>query len=216
MTLVRVSIQNMDQVQAELRDINANQVPFATALALTKTAQGGQLKVRNDILPRQFTLRRVSWAKQGIRIQAATKQKLEATVQDINPYMDLQETGGDKLPYGSAIAVPLSGARPTLGALIADSDRPHAVMARGGFIRNGIMYAVALKAGRRGSIGKGIKGISKAASWDKQIVPMYALVPRASIKPRYGFADAMKQVVEETFAQNFSTAFAQAVRTAKR
>jgi hypothetical protein len=55
--------------------------------------------------------------------------------------------GGTKIPYGSAIAVPLEGARPNPRALVAKENYPHEVMARGGFIRGNVMYAVAFKQG---------------------------------------------------------------------
>jgi hypothetical protein len=211
----RIQLRGIETVQAEFRDINANQIPFATALAMTWTAQDSQHLIQEQVLPSRFTLRRVSFMKQGVRIKAATKTNLEATVQDIHPFMGLQETGGEKFPFGSAIAVPLEGARPSVGALIPENKRPKAVMAAGGFIRNGIMYAVTAKYSKQRRRG-GMVGPMNASRQRNQIVPMYVLVSQASIKPRYEFEKSIEAIVGPRFQQNFPKAFAQAVRTARK
>jgi hypothetical protein len=217
MPIIRVQLRGLKEVQDEMRDIHANQIPFATALSLTTTVKQGQSFLRTNVLPVRFTLRHASWIKQNVRITPATKAKLEASVEDTFAAMELQETGGDKIPYGTAIAVPLSGARPRPGALIKDEDRPHAVMQRGGFIRNGIMWAVTIQhTGARRRLNRNIAGIASTGTWERKIVPMYALVPRAVIKPRYGFEQAVLKVIEANFKNNFHDAFLRAVRTARK
>jgi hypothetical protein len=103
-------------------------------------------------------------------------------------------------------------------SLIAKADRPKAVMQRGGFIRNGIMYAipnrqrlgrVSWRRGRQGPQPLAMQGPMKP-------VAMYALVSKASVKPRYEFEKSVTDVVNKTFEKNFEVAFAKAVRTATR
>lgn len=216
MEIVRVRLMGLDQVQAELRDVKGNQLPFAMMLAIRDTAYDAQKVVREQVLPQRFTLRRAAWMKRNIQVEQPTKQNLRAVVQDTFDAMKLQEKGGDKIPYGKAIAVPMEGARPRLSSLIDAQNRPAEVMAHGGFIRNGIMYAVALKAGRRGRVSRSVFGIQKAATWQRKIIPMYALVPRAKIKPEYGFRDSVVATANKNFKQNFEVSFAKAVRTAKK
>jgi hypothetical protein len=216
MTLARIQIRGAKEVQDEFRSINADQIPFATALALTRTAQDGQKDIQDVVLPTRFTLRRGPFMRAGIRIRAATKANLVAIVQDIHSFMELQETTGLKTPtYGRALAIPLRGARPTMTALIKDDDRPHAVMQRGGFIRNGVMYAVRqrYKKERR---RRGKYGPVNASRQRNEVVPMYFLVDRWKWQPRYGFVDDVRKIVEQRFKPNFAGAFAQAVRTARR
>jgi hypothetical protein len=210
--LVTVRIENLKEVQAELRSIASDQVPFATAMALTKTAQAGQGKIRSDVLPTKFILRRAAWMKNNIRVKSATKTELAAEVRDTYRAMVLQETGGIKIPFGSKLAVPLSAARPSESSLISPQNRPAAVMARGGFIQGNILYGVPSK--RAHGPHKNRRG-ARGASSSGDIVPMYALVPRARIDQRYGFEDAVIQVVHETFGANFADAFKRAVRTAR-
>jgi hypothetical protein len=202
----------MKQVQDEFRDINANQIPFATAKSLTMTAQDGQRGVQEH-MGEKFVLRQQSFMKKGVRISAATKAKLEAIVGDIHGFMELQETGGTKLPYKEFICVPIiGGARSSLSANIRDDDKPHAVMSRGGFIRNGVMYAVLV---RRQRMAKGTQG-PRFATRTGDIKPMYVLVHQAHLKDRYQFLATVTAIVQANFRNNFALAFQQAVRTAKR
>jgi hypothetical protein len=214
MPIVQLRIENLKQVQEEMRAIASDQLPYATALALTKTAQAGQRNIRDTVLPSRFVLRRASWMKANIKIDPATKANLVAAVRDTFGAMALQETGGAKIPYGSAIAVPLRGARPSPASLISPQNMPSAIMARGGFINGNIMYDVTVKAGRRRAV-KGAFGVSSSASWSRQIIPMYALVPRANVPARYGFEAAVEEIVRTTFGDNFREAFKRAVRTAR-
>ena len=220
MLRLAIEVRYVPEARAELLDTYANQIPFANALALTADAKDAQDYIRRTTLPARFTLRRPAWAKQGIRIQAATKASQVAVVRDINPYMALQQSGGVKIPFGNAIAVPLSGARRNVKSLIDPENMPHAVMQRGGFIRAGIMYAVTFKRGRSKRLSRslrpsGIRGteLRAAPSWSREIVPMYALVKRAVVKPRYGFDADVMNVVRRNHARNWAVAFEKAVKT---
>ena len=212
MPIARIKIENLKEVQAALKRTAAEEIPFVTAAALTGTAKVGQGKIRGEILPAHFTLRHAAWMKNNIRVEPATKTKLLATIRDTFGSMVLQEGGGTKIPYGAAIAVPTKFARPSAQSLILPENRPAAVMARGGFIRGNVMYAVAYR--RKGRLKRGAAGPMNAAPTDDgAIVPMYVLVPRATIRPRYGFEAALLAVVAQEFAPQFSAAFQKYVRT---
>jgi hypothetical protein len=212
---VTISVKGLTETIRELISVDRDQIPFATAKALTLTAKSRQ-KLVQATLGQRFILRREAWARQGVRIEPATKTKLQAVIKDINPYMALQEEGGQKLPmHGSKVAVPLTGARPTPRALIREENLPAAVMANGGFIRGNIMYRVVLKAGRRKAVSRAIGGIREAANWARKIIAMYALVPHASVKKRYGFEQTVTQGVVDEFRRNFEVTFEEARKTAK-
>jgi hypothetical protein len=103
---------NIKQAVAKLQSItDAKQLPFAIARALTVTARDVQDEVRNNLAQR-FTLRN-NWVRQGIQIQRATKQNLEAMVFSRDAFMGLQEVGGAKSPLGNYLAVPTSLVRRT-------------------------------------------------------------------------------------------------------
>lgn len=219
---IDISINGEREFKQAVDDLALNQVPFALAKSLTRTAQNRQKAVQDALGDGRFILRQPAFLRAGVRIEPATKANLVARIKDIDWFMVLQETGGTKLPrYGEFIAVPLSGARPTPQSKIADSDLPAAVMKSGnGFIRPNqqgvpIMYRIVLKAGRRGKLARGIAGISKAAAWERQVLPMYALVKQAHITAVFGFKDTVMNGVEAIFRDNFAREFEEAKRTAR-
>lgn len=213
--MIKVVIQNTDRVIQNFRGIHDDQLPFAMARSLTGIAKQAQDSVQTA-LPARFTIRRLAWARGGIRVEAATKRDLFAVVKDIHSYMQLQEEGGTKLPqFGRFLAVPLSGARRSVTAIVDKADLPGAVMASGlGFIRGNVMYRANFvrSSSRRGF--RGVKGFN-SGSWSRKIIPMYALVPKASVPARYGFVDIVKKVVGRRWEQEFAQAFAKAVETSK-
>ena len=209
---VTVKVEGLKELQRELGIVGRDGVGFAAVVMLSRLALGARDQIRRAILPQHFTLRRPSFLKQGVRAIRATKQTLESFVEDIDPFMVLQEEGGEKIPYKEFLAIPLVGARPTLRALIRPEDRPDAVMQQGGFIRGQIMYRpevvhAILKGGRR-AVGKRL-----AAAADRGgIVPMYALVKSAHIPKRYGMQEAVEQFVEENYRAEFVRAAGQYVK----
>jgi hypothetical protein len=96
-SMVSVKLMGLNDVQAELRDIHGNQLPFANMLALTLTAKSAQSFVQDTLLPARFTLRRAAWMKRNIKVTSATKKVLEATVEDTFDAMALQDTAAISL-----------------------------------------------------------------------------------------------------------------------
>jgi hypothetical protein len=83
------------QFEKGIRDLYRDQIPFAAALALTRTAQDAQAAVKAN-LPKQFIIRR-PWTQGGIRIESAKKKDwplVAASVGSIDPYMVDFEEGG--------------------------------------------------------------------------------------------------------------------------
>jgi len=177
----------------QVKDIAQNQIPFTTALALTRTAQKAQKAVQKS-LPALFIIRRGSWALGGVRIEAATKRMLTAAVKDINPYMGLQETGGTKFPMGKNIAVPLRGARASRRSLISEQNKPRQLLDSGrGFIlhlpKSGRDFICTWRGRRKG------------------LAFMYVLIPRAEIREAYHFGETVQTTVQRVFESTFAAAW---------
>lgn len=189
---------------------HVKQIPFATALALTRTAQDIQSEVRRG-LPQRFTLRN-DWVRKGIRIERAEKRNLQAKVYTKDDFMVLQETGGSKTPIdGKSIAVPEGIA--DRARKITRSMRPRAMMddkrkvfrATIGGIDGLWRRVVATKRGhkrRRGALPRGIK-------------LLYVFRPSVPIAPRLGMFATGERLMGERFARHFELSFAEAVRTAR-
>lgn len=94
-----------DAIGRELEKRLVKQVPFAAALALTRTAKKAQEQLVFQ-LPRTFTIRS-RWVARGIRIKPARKTELFARVGSKDDFMKIQALGGTKRPrHGSRVAVP--------------------------------------------------------------------------------------------------------------
>jgi len=194
--------------------LRKNELPFAMAKALTKTAQDIQSKIIAD-LPGKFTLR-TGWYKPntpyGFRIQKATKASLTAKVYTKAPWMQLQETGGVKQVAGKRLAIPflnrqgsnpgvVFGVKRSKRDLVMKSQKPQ-VLGNKAFVLKG----------KKGDLlatrtGKGKRSILRI---------LYGLEPKANIKARLHMAETADRVVAQGWRRNFEEAIAYALNTSKR
>ena len=190
------------QALAKLRSITeAQQMRFATAKALTSTAYAVQREVKAN-MPSRFTLRR-NWIVQGIRVERATKQNLEAMVYSRDKFMRLQEEGGGKNPARNYIAVPTRAVKRTKTDIIRKSDRPAALGDKAEVVDYNGHKWLALKKARKGANKGG------------QLRLLYLLVPRAQIDQRLGLNKDGQRVARAVFRAELQKALADAVRTAR-
>lgn len=171
------------------------QMPFAIALALTRTAQDAQQEVKGQ-LPSRFVLRN-GWTARNIRIQAASKSGLEATI-TAPDYMAKQETGETERAKRRYLVAPA----PAIGNRIAPAwMRPGAVLRqpRTFILEAGGSVAIAQRKGRKA----------------KPLRILWWLTPTQRNTERFEFGDTSAKVVERRFAIRFQEAFARAVATAR-
>jgi len=129
---------DLREVTKAFKDLKRKQVPFATALTLTKLAQGGQRMARGR-LSQTFELRAKARVEAGIRIKTANKRDfgrdIHSRVFVVDDFMSLHAFGGKKKPLKTDnIAIPGDdlldeGARTSTGR-IKRSKRPKALYAR--------------------------------------------------------------------------------------
>ena len=207
----KVEIKGVDQVMRKLGALGKSDAPFAMAKTLTRLAQRSQHFIRTHTLMENFIIRRVGWARQGVRITPATKQTLAAEIVDINAYMGLQEEGGTKFALGKTLCIPLRGAKRTVKSIVRKEDYPAAVMQSGGFIRGNIMYRAKEKY-RNQRRRKGSEGPMNRTRKRNLIIPMYWLQPTATIKKRYHFERDVRAVVQAQFEPEFKKIWNEIVR----
>lgn len=190
---------NFRELEAWLGMLATRQVPFATAKALTRTAQDARDAVRAE-LPKRFTIRS-GWVAGGIRIVPASKNdwpRAVAWVGSRDPFMELQETGGVKTPAKGArnlaIPTPTTTARRTGSGRIPASRKPRALLDKPG------VYVA----------GKAIRRRKRRRSADGPET-LYLLRPRATLKPRFGFQDTVEKTVAKVYAARFREAFEAAI-----
>ena len=184
------------QVTRYLNKVQKRQVPFAIALALTRTVQDAQKSIQSAI-PHIFKTTKKWWAKSqptGIKIRPATKANLTASVYTNAPFAELQEEGGTKRPRKRFLAVPTKATpksrRKAGGASITMKQKKTFTTEAGIFRRKG---------------GKRSQTIEKLFTFTKQ----------ARIKPRFGFKGIARKVARRRFKKNFEMALAKALRTAR-
>lgn len=180
-----------------------NQIPFAVALALTRTAQDAQLEVRRGLRQR-FTTRN-NWVERGILFSSAKKDNLVATVFSRDDFMILQEKGGVKTPRGSSIAVP-ADAKVNKRGIITQANRPRALLAKPNTFRatisgvDGVWQRLGTRAARKA--GRALK-------------LLFVFKPSVPIRARFGFANTVRKVVGERFTRQLGLAIETALRTAR-
>lgn len=219
------------------------QLPFATALTLTRLAQGYREEAKKN-LPGKFTIR-TGWIAKGFRVKTATKRDLSSAVSQLDPFMALQETGGEKRPTArSTVAVPVQmdrqghpGARPDPEDVTRPSKWPGALLQgkRGFIVRLRTGDELVLRRIRRGrkkvrardaaghfiaSSGArrrkgGPKQLRKMGQQDPRVSVMYLLKRRVKIRARWGFREAAAQYASREFPTLFRAAWAEALRTAR-
>ncbi len=187
------TIKKMEGLQKQMR--------FASAVALTMTAQAAQEKILLATRER-FTIRG-AWLRKGgrygIRINPATKAHLEARVYNEAPWMQLQEEGGTKKPKsGKKIAIPTENVKRTKKELVRASQRPRALK-NAFFFQTGHQFSF-LKQHPRG----------KAPPRT-----MYIMTESAKIPATWHFVETGKAEVARVFEVNFEKALAKAIATAK-
>lgn len=171
-------------------------------MGLTRTAKEGQEAVV-DSLKAKFTLRN-SWFKQntpvGIKVQPATKDKLQSAVYTAAKFLPIHEEGGTKIPFRNWIAVPTANAQPNKSKRIPQKNLPKN-------LQNA--FIMVTKSGTR------ILAIRKIRGKDRGVVPMYVLTPRAKEPKREFFYGTIKKVVDRKLTSNISSGIDKALATMK-
>jgi len=187
---------DIKEVTRHLNRVQRRQLPYAIAVALTKTAQDAQTSIQRAI-PHIFNVTKKWWLKTqptGIKVKPATKVNPTATVYTDAPFADLQEEGGVKRPKGKVLAVPT--------AKVPKSRRK-----AGG-------AAVMMKQKKTFATKTGIyrkKGPKKARTVEK----LFTFTKKAMIRPRFGFKDIAEKVARRRFKAHFLKALERALRTAR-
>lgn len=190
---------NVKDFTRHLNRIQKKQLPFATARALTWTAQATQ-KALQDWVQKVFNVTKKWWLKQqptGIKIKPAQKTRLIAEVYTNAYFADLQEKGGTKRPHRSR-------------SLLIPTDKvPKSRRKAGG-------AAQMLKTKNVFSTSKGIyrrKGGKKRKN--QRIELLFTKEKIAQVKPRLRFAETAARIAFATFPRKFLDSLQRALKTAR-
>lgn len=194
---------------------------FALATTLTEVARQTRL---NSISAIEGTFNiRNSWDNTGpfsVKMKAATKQNLTATVGTAAPWLTKflrGEPGGIvvNLPQGKFLAVPTINVQRSGRGLIKKGQRPRDFMGKGDVIlpmksRKGyVLFQYVKGAGRKGFFG------SIRPGRGGRLIAMYILTPAAKIRQRDLFQGPARKVIQRRFADIFEDKLKKALKTAR-
>ncbi len=215
---------------ASLTRFRQDQIPFATAKALTNTAQAARDAVRAK-LPSQFRLRN-DWTERGVTAEMATKTRPVAFVVFDRWYMYWQEVGRVRIARRNYIAVPLD---PQLRQRIPSNMRPRVLLAQadlqgmvsglksqgriraitrtyntGFLIKSGGKLYVAIRTGTATARKRMLRG-----QHDPNVRILYVLVPSTRVPKRLHMFESVQGVANARFKEFFYESLAYATRTAR-
>lgn len=176
-------IQITAQIENALAEIAGDQLPFATSLALNRTANGARDVVREN-LPKRFRLNRTSLPK-SVKSVMSRKTNLVAMV-TAPGFLGIHETGGTMTPTSS-----------TMLAARADGVKTRALRNREGTFRK--------------DMGNGHEAIFKRKG--KSIKLLAWLSKQHEFDERLHMADDVQEHVNAAFGANFRAALGQALAT---
>jgi len=212
----------IDQRQVkDFEEAMKKELPFATALALTRTAKQAQEEVRKE-LGRHFTLRNTFTAN-SIRFDSAKKKDWpnpKAVVGSVSPYLAIQEEGGEKTAGGKAFALP-KGIRKSEAKQVPRSRWPGKILPEGnaripqggrtkGALNGKRSKPVPFLMNERGGVGVYVRVRRK----DRALKRLYRLTRETMhVKPTNWLTEPVSRVVTANLPKNFEQALADAMRT---
>lgn len=194
-----IKVTGVDELTRYLNDLQRKQIPFATAQALTATAEDVRAEIVKG-LSEKFTLRKNWWrpgTRYGFNVKKARRNDLVAEVFTRAPWMVDHETGATRRPKGRNLAVPSEFVKRSKRDLITKANQPRNLKKA---------FVLRSRSGQE-TIFQRIRG--------KGLRPMYFLTKQAEIKPTLEFHITAVRVVNARWAKNFSKALDHAIKTAK-
>lgn len=201
--LVRVD-SNAPDVARAFRGLAEDEIPWATTIALTRTAIKARDEVRED-MPRRFTLRNRR-SQAGVQVKPAERRNWPLTFSVVghrDPWFVRQETGGVKRPEkgASSVAVPTKLVkRGSQG--VAKAQKPRRLRDRKDvFVADELIR-------QRVDRKKGLLARLQTATW-------WLLRREVRIEPRFHFRELVERVAKREYQGEFEQALANAVRKAR-
>jgi hypothetical protein len=215
-------LSNVDEVIDNLTELEYKHLPFVMVKTLNAVAEEARDEIKRE-MPNKFILRS-AWVQKGIRVEYATKKKMQARVYTLDWLMEYLETGGARSPRSSKhIWVPTPFARKgdVLTGKLKRGMKPKTIkdtMARKVKRRKkagGKRYAKP-KPFMMQKGGKDFVMIRQFADKRLPIVPLYVLVRRVHLYARWGMKQTVIDTISRRFRPEFFKNFEHALSTAKK
>jgi len=194
-----------------LDSLTYKQLPFASALTLTRLAQMSQDELRSK-LPGDFTLRN-NWVQKGIVIEAAKKKDWpfqSAQVGSRDYFMALHAVGGIKRPKeGTNLALPRA-IRPNKTDLVKRKDWPSRLLKKKG---KNAPYLFTSKKGKK-MVAMNLEGPSQIRNFSRII--LYRFTRQSQIKRDWPIDTRTEVLVQRQYFSVFGRVLAEAIAKGKK
>jgi len=184
-------------------DLTERQIPFAMALALTRTARDARERLVAE-LDSTFTIRS-KWVPKGMRFEKATKTNLRAEVGSTRAFMALQARGGTKSSGSRRVPVPMRALRKSPKTKITRGKWPEKLLAKPKH------FVKPLSAG-------GAYGLFRVRGGKRnpRLELLHVLAKSAKIPARWPFEKTVEEAVGERWQPNARAALRKAMESARR
>lgn len=201
---------NSIDVAASLDRVARDQIPFASALALTRLANDARADVRGS-LNQFFNIRR-GWVAKGIQTEIASKRDWpmqQSVVGTKNDFMARQELGGDKTGRsGKMLAMPTTKASER-SDVTTPGKWPSRLLAKGGKRK---YFVQKLKTGPNAGRSAVMRRTGNGAT---PLQVLYILKSKVHVPAHWRFRDTVERTVQGKWSVYFGQALARALATAK-
>lgn len=192
---------NLDEAMKEMTELERNQVPFATSLAMNETIKDIRKRIIAVTWPKAFEVRNKRFPGVVFRMKFSKKGDLEAVLYDQlgREYLERHTTGGvKKANSGGNLAIPVNVRRAPTGR-IPKNRKPRVITAKKStFIRRG-------KSGHNLIIER-VKG---------ETFVRYVLAPSARIDSTFRFYEDAMDTFNRVIEGHWNTGMTRALRTSK-
>ena len=195
---------NGPQVQRWLTELERKQIPFATAVALTRTARD-VVEEEMKQLPQRFTIRKKSMIRRAIKSIRAEKRDWpmpSATVYVPEAFKFLADHEGGATRKGMAghrVAVPTRLVKRTASGRVRKAQKPGAIRRR-----------------KTGYVDEEQQQIRQRTTKKRRVGIFYLLRNKVQIQDRWGFAKIAESVADANYAEHFQRELAAALGSKKR
>lgn len=213
---MQISVKsNVDQISRLIRSYR-DQIPQATAAALTKTAYDIKQEIVQNTWPQSVTARNSRFMKAVLKVEKATKKYLTAIVFDNlgREYLGKLESSGTKIPMGNNIAIPardVEGMVRGANGAVKKSYKPRTLLDKKRFFRTTLKSGMDAIVERPSGKEAGIRKRNRLKRGPLKV--WYLLEPKAHIPKLFPFYQAARTVVQRRLEINFRNAFRRAVMT---
>lgn len=198
-----------------LETVRTEQLPFATALALTRVAQAARDQVKASLRDKYRNRGgSLAFLMQGVRMDPAAKTDLLATVYDVDWFMAYQEEGGTKQATNASMwerirAAAIADVRfpPSVAAALAQKGSGYFVNQ----FRNGGWFL-----GHRYLTGEADQRDIDGTRFGNPGFSVVMLLEKSvEVKPSFGMKETVEGIVGDRFAAVFADAMEHAIATAR-